>query len=176
MSTLYPVGELSKEARGDTRPVRHSPYGDLRFRRVIGTADTNGFFHGGVLLHNPGAWFQVKLERTCSGTPCRRANSTIECIKTRPPVAEISIISSKETLEFDGPSRPREDRPKKDTRHVGVESHRRRPSGPPRARPPVTSEPPRPKVVMSRRTSGVMQDRSLMAHADYSYLRRTSPA
>ena len=40
---------------------------------------------------------QVKLERTCSGTWWRRANSTERSIRTRPPVAAISSISSKET-------------------------------------------------------------------------------
>ena len=37
---------------------------------------------------------QVKLERTCSGTPWLRANSTDRRLSTRPPVAAISSISS----------------------------------------------------------------------------------
>ena len=40
---------------------------------------------------------QVKLERTCSGTPWLRANSTDRRLSTRPPVAAISSISSKLT-------------------------------------------------------------------------------
>ncbi len=40
---------------------------------------------------------QVKLERTCRGTPWLRANSTERSASTRPPLAAMSSISSKLT-------------------------------------------------------------------------------
>src|ERR1019366_2533356 len=55
-----PVRELTEESRGHTRTVGHSPHGDLRFRRGIGPGRYDGFFHSGVLLHDPGSWFPGK--------------------------------------------------------------------------------------------------------------------
>ena len=99
MSTLMPRSASSRNSRAAT-PGRSGTPATVTFASDVSsvTAVTTACSMVGSssTIQVPGS--QVKLERTCSGTWWRRANSTERSMSTRPPVAAISIISSKETL------------------------------------------------------------------------------
>ena len=98
MSTLMPRSASSRNScGGDARTVRDALDRDLRLRGVVGDGRDDGLFHRGVLLHDPGAGLPGEARSDVQRHAVAARELDRAQHETRPPVAAISIISSKET-------------------------------------------------------------------------------
>ena len=97
MSTLIDLSASARNSRAATpgrsgTPLTVTLASDVSWVTAVTTASSMSASSSTTQV--PGS--QVKLLRTCSGTLWLRANSTARSIRTRPPVAAISSISSNE--------------------------------------------------------------------------------
>ena len=97
MSTLIDLSASARNSRAATpgrsgTPLTVTLASEVSWVTAVTTASSMSASSSTTQV--PGS--QVKLLRTCSGTLWLRANSTARSIRTRPPVAAISSISSNE--------------------------------------------------------------------------------
>ena len=97
MSTLIDLSARARKSRAATpgrsgTPLTVTLASEVSWVTAVTTASSMSASSSTTQV--PGS--QVKLLRTCSGTLWLRANSTARSMRTRPPVAAISSISSKE--------------------------------------------------------------------------------
>ena len=150
MSTLIDLSARARKSRAATpgrsgTPLTVTLASEVSWVTAVTTASSMSASSSTTQV--PGS--QVKLLRTCSGTLWLRANSTARSIRTRPPVAAISSISSKEIRLMRCASGTRRGVGGEDPGDVGVDladvglehggqGHR------------GGVDPPRPRVVISR--------------------------